>query len=193
MNMFKSLPYFVILQGKKYKINVDFRVMIEFEKIIMDKMIKKDEKIKLILQKFYPFFSVESNYNLLLNNIDLYKEASDKLIWFYRCGGKENYHKSVPGISKAKTTEIYDYDIDDEYIWGAFWDRGIDLTADRLHWWKFKALWNTMPETAQFEKIKNYRAYSGKDEQLTNLKEYWTLPVSTEEQERQDKLYELLT
>ena len=71
MNMFKSLPYFVILQGKKYKINVDFRVMIEFEKIIMDKMIKKDEKIKLILQKFYPFFSVESNYNLLLNNIDL--------------------------------------------------------------------------------------------------------------------------
>ena len=31
MIMFNKLPYFAILQGKKYKINVDFRNMISFE------------------------------------------------------------------------------------------------------------------------------------------------------------------
>ena len=31
MIMFNKLPYFVILKGKKYKINVDFRNMISFE------------------------------------------------------------------------------------------------------------------------------------------------------------------
>lgn len=192
MNMFKKLPYFVILQGKKYKINVDFRIMINYEKIVMDKKMKKEDQIKKILQSFYPDFSTDNAYRLLLRNLDLYKQACDKLIWFYTCGGRIDYHKKVEGISCNKPEEIYSYEYDDEYIWGAFWDRGYDLTVDQIHWWKFKSLWNSMSENVTFEKIKSYRAYSGKDEQLNNLKEYWSLPVPIEEQERLNKLYELL-
>lgn len=192
MNMFKKLPYFVILQGKKYRINVDFRTMIKYEKIVMDKTINKSDKIKQLLQSFYPFFSVDNNYRSLLSNLELYKEACDKLIWFYKCGGKDNYHKNVAGVSSSKPEEIFSYEYDNEYIWGAFWDRGYDLTVDHIHWWKFKALWNTMPESVPFEKIKSYRAYSGTDEQLKNLKDYWALPISIEEQERQNRLFEIL-
>jgi len=37
-----------------------------------------------------------------------------------------------------------------------------------------------------------YRAYSGDDENLKNLKEYWKLPLSKSEEERIKKLYEEL-
>ena len=49
-----------------------------------------------------------------------------------------------------------------------------------------------MNEETPFEKIKGYRAYSGDDEQLKNLKKYWSLPVIDREQERLDGIYERL-
>ena len=56
MIMFNKLPYFVILQEKKYKINVDFRNMISFENIVQDKSVSNSEKIKYGLRHFYPAF-----------------------------------------------------------------------------------------------------------------------------------------
>ena len=45
MIMFNKLPYFVILQGKKYKINVDFRNMISFENKVQDKSVSNQKKM----------------------------------------------------------------------------------------------------------------------------------------------------
>lgn len=191
MNMFNKLPYFVNLQERKYKINADFRVMVELEQTILNNELKKRDKIKKILQMFYPSFSSEENYNILIKNTVLYEEACNRLIWFYT-RGKKNYHKNVKGISSQDPRQIYSYEYDEDYIFGAFWDRGFDLTKDFIHWWKFKALLLSMNEDVPFEKIKGYRAYSGDDEQLKNLKRYWELPLSYAEQQRQDKLYELL-
>ena len=56
MNMFKRLPYFVFLKNEKYKINVDFRNMLYFEKTIMDKSINDEEKLINSLRYFYPIF-----------------------------------------------------------------------------------------------------------------------------------------
>ena len=41
-------------------------------------------------------------------------------------------------------------------------------------------------------KIKGYRAYTGKDENMLELREYWELPKPVEEQERINKIYEAL-
>ena len=41
-------------------------------------------------------------------------------------------------------------------------------------------------------KIKGYRAYTGKDENMLELRKYWELPLPVEEQERLNKLYETL-
>ena len=87
MNMFKRLPYFVYLQGRKIKINVDYRIMVSFEKVILDKSLSKDKKIQKIMKilcRFYPFF-FSQNYHELMTNEELYKESIDKLIWIYRC------------------------------------------------------------------------------------------------------------
>lgn len=192
MRMFNKLPYFVYLKNEKYKVNADFRAMIELENIVLKKELKKQDRIKAILQRFYPIFSNKQNYNLLIRNTELYEEAINKLIWFYSCGKTKNYHKKVSGVSVNNPEQIYSYEYDDDYIFGAFWDRGFDLTKDFIHWWKFKALLVSMPENVPFERIKGYRAYSGEDEQMNNLKKYWELPLYTEEQERQNKLYELL-
>lgn len=93
MIMFNKLPYFVILKGRKYKINVDFRNMISFENIVQDKSVNKEKKIEYGLRHFYPAFFCIKNYNELLQNAFLYEEACKKLIWFYKCG-REDYHKS---------------------------------------------------------------------------------------------------
>lgn len=190
MIMFNKLPYSVYLENKKYKINVDFRNMISFENKIQDKSVSKPDKIKYGLQHFYFDFKYDNNYQFLLNSPQLYKKACDKLIWFYKCG-RENYHKSINGKSPNK--EIYSYKYDDEYIFGAFWEQfGIDLTLDKVHWWKFKAFLKTLKDDTEFVKIKGYRAYTGDDKNLLELKKYWELPLPVEEQERLDKLYNAL-
>ena len=190
MTMFKKLPYFVILQRKKYKINVDFRKIISFEKKIQDKSLDDAEKMAYCIRNFYPDFFYLKNYISLLNNKELYEEACDKLIWFYKCG-REDYHKKA-GSSKLGN-QIFDYDYDDEYIYGAFLEQyGIDLTQDIVHWWKFKALLKSLKEDAEFVKIKSYRAYFGDDKNMLELKKYWELPLPIEEQQRLDALYEKL-
>lgn len=191
MIMFNKLPYFVILQGKKYKINVDFRNMISFENKVQDKSVSNSEKIKYGLRHFYPAFFYEKNYNELIRNPQLYKEACDKLIWFYKCG-RDNYHKTK-GNGKGQNKQIYSYEFDDEYIYGAFYEQyRIDLAYDKVHWWKFKALLKSLKDDTEFVKIKGYRAYTGKDKNMLELKEYWELPKPIEEQERQNRIFEAL-
>lgn len=192
MHMLKRLPYFVILQGKKYKINVDFRKMISFEKKVQDKRMDKSKIIEFGIRNFYPAFSNMANYYILLTQPELYKEACQKIIWFYKCG-RENYHKQSGKGNSGKKAQIYSYDYDDEYIYGAFLEQyGIDLTSEKVHWWKFKALLNSLKEDTEFVKIKSYRAYTGEDEKMLELKEFWELPVPIEEQERLNKIYDTL-
>lgn len=192
MMMFNKLPYFVILNKKKYKINVDFRNMISFENKLQDKSCDNSEKIEYVLRNFYPDFFYKEDYDNLLLQPELYKEACDKLIWFYKCG-REDYHKVKPGNGKSNKKEIYSYEHDDEYIWSAFHElHKIDLTADKVHWWKFKAILKSLPENTEFVKIKGYRAYTGKDKDMLELKEYWELPMPVEEKERLSRLYEAL-
>lgn len=120
MIIFNKLPYFVILQGKKYKINVDFRNMISFENKVQDKNVDNSKKIEYGLRHFYPAFFYIENYNKLLSNKNLYQQACEKLIWFYKCG-REDYHK-ITGKGKESNKQIYSYEYDDEYIYGAFYE-----------------------------------------------------------------------
>lgn len=190
MIMFNRLPYFVVLQGQEYKINADFRTMIAFESKLQDKKLSQEEKIEYGLRHFYPAFSNNENYLILLQIPELYKEACEKLIWFYRCG-REDYHKK--GSRKGKDRQIYSYEFDDEYIYGAFYEQyGIDLEYKKLHWWKFKSLLKSLKDDTEFVKIQGYRAYEGKDENMKELRDYWELPRPIDEQERLNNLYESL-
>lgn len=190
INMFKKLPYQVYLQGNKYKINVDFRHIIQIECKIKDRSVNNTEKICWCLEHFYPLFYNKSRY-ILYTNPKLFKEAFEKFKWFYKCGRKE-YHKTSGKGQKNNSRDLLSYEYDDEYIYGAFYEKyKIDLTKDKLHWWKFRALLKSLYKT-RINEIQSYRSYSGDDKDMKELKKFWELPLDKEEQERLDKLYDML-
>ena len=191
MIMFKRLPYFVFLGNRKYKINVDFRKMISFEQIVQDKTKSKAEKIKKGIQLFYPAFYKDINFYYLVRNPKLYQEACNKLVWFYKCG-REDYLSKKSTSKSIPANKVFSYEYDDERIYSAFYRLGIDLCYEKVHWWKFKALLNNLLENEPFEKIKGYRAYTGDDKNMKELKKYYELPLSESEQKRLDALYNSL-
>lgn len=192
MNMFYKLPDSITIQDKKYKINADYRIMIYLESRVQDNDKNKAvQGMKKTLRDFYIVLRDENEFNKLMSNANLYKEFCDKMIWFY-LSGRENYHKTNGGNGKS-ASEIYSYEHDDEYIFGAFLNQyNIDLSEDFVHWWKFKALVKSLKSDTEFVKIKGYRAYTGEDKDMLTMKNYYALPLSKTEQERQDKLYEML-
>ena len=186
--MYYKLPHFVYLKKEKYFINTDYRIFVEFEKEIQDRNDK--EVIYDTLTSFYPDFFKIIEKNLL-------NDAVDKFLWFYRCGKNEAEIKYEEKNYKNKNNceRVYDYEFDAELIWGAFYDRGIDLSKDYVHWWKFKALFKTLPEKCEFKKVVGYRSYDGDDKELLKLKEIYKLPPTKfqiDDRKRQDKIFDEL-
>ncbi|HBG3259004.1 TPA: bacteriophage Gp15 family protein [Clostridioides difficile] len=150
MNMLVDiLPESVEIDGKEYKINTDFRISILFEMLIQDNSISDEEKGENALLLYYPVIPVDT------------ATAIDKIIWFYSCGKKENnVDDGYQGGAGSSKSQIYSYDYDDEYIYSAFLGQyGIDLQdIEKLHWWKFKALFKSLKEDTEIVKIMGYRA-----------------------------------
>ena len=183
--MFNRLPEYVIINKERYYINTDYRLFVDLEKRMQDNEAK--EVIINALSKFYPAFFKIVKKGLL-------KEAIDKFIWFYLCGESINDVKETKTQKKVQE-RIYDYGIDAQLIWGAYWDRGIDLSVDKLHWWKFKALWKSMNSECQLIKVMGYRCYNGEDKDMLELKEMYKLPPTkfeTNERKRQENIYNQL-
>lgn len=184
---YDKLPHFVYIKDEKFIINADYRTFIKFEEEMQGKDL--NSAVMEALFNFYPAF------NLIIEK-DLLNEAVDKFIWFYSCG-KEHINKPSKKSKIIKTGQVFSYKHDSDLIWSAFWMYGnrIDLTKDKLHWWKFRAIWNSLPSECEFVKIKSYRAYDGKDKDMLELKEYYKLPPTEAEikdQVRRNKIYEAL-
>ncbi len=189
--MYSKLPRSVIIKNERVTINTDFRIFIDFEQEMQGT--DKRKAVNKALSRFYPAF-----FNICKNN--LLEEAVDKFLWFYKCGKQDNVKKS--NKKGKKNSQVYSYSYDDLYIWGTFnqyfkneKSLPIDLTKDYIHWWKFRAMWLTIPEKAVYSKIKSYRAYAGEDKDMLELKETYKLPPTKEEIEdsiRRDKIYEIL-
>lgn len=183
-NMYNKLPHFVYLKNEKYFINTDYRIFIDFEEGMQGKDTKK--AIYNCLSKFYPAFS-KINENNLLN------EAVDKFLWFYKCG-KEDVVSSKK--TNGSNKQIFSYKHDDQLIWGAYYSQfNVDLSTIELHWWKYKSMWLSLDSECQFSKIRGYRAYTGKDKELLELKEAHKLPLNEleiDEKKRKEKIFEEL-
>lgn len=126
-------------------IRTDYRYMVLFEQMLKDPDLSNAEKISSALELLYtrqPEASLQ--------------DAWEELLWFYRGGEtptKDNgqtYHRS-----KA----VYDFEQDAAYIYAAFRQvYGIDLQAGPLHWWAFRALLSSLPDTCLMGQIMGWRA-----------------------------------
>lgn len=168
------------------KIRTDFRESIKFELLMQDNKIDEQTKIIQALKLYYYDIS---------KIIDI-KQAINDILWFYACGKQKINVDNNKNENRNDIKQIYSYEFDDEYIYSAFMEQyNIDLNSIKyLHWWKFKALMNSLNENTQFVKIMGYRAIDlskikDKDIKLNykKLKKQYALPdMRTTEQKESD-------
>lgn len=182
------LPTTINIEGEDYSINSDFRTSILFELLMQDNSISDEDKIMQALELYYPKLPKSVN------------EAIEKMLWFYRCG-KDIIEPKNKG--NGKSTQVYSFDFDDDYIYSAFLDQyGVDLQdIEYLHWWKFKAMFKALKEDNEIVKIMGYRVMDlskikDKEEKshYKKLKELYKIPsvLSKDEKEKLIEIEQIL-
>lgn len=172
---------------KGLKIRTDFRESIKFELLMQDNKIDEKNKIIQALKLYY--------YDI--SKITDIKQAINDILWFYACGKQKiNVDNNKNENKNNDIKQIYSYEFDDEYIYSAFMEQyKIDLNSVKyLHWWKFKALMNSLNENTQFVKIMGYRSIDLskiKDKHIKlnykKLKKQYALPdMRTKEEKEAD-------
>lgn len=190
MNLLIDLvPTSVNINNKKYEINSDFRISILFELLMQDSSIEDRDKVIMVLNLYYREVPPKKYW----------KEATEQILWFYRCGKDLITSKRK---SKGKSDiKIYSFEYDDDYIYAAFMDQyGIDLQdIKELHWWKFKAMFKSLKEDNQIVKIMGYRSMDlskVKDKEqkayYKKMQNLYKLPLSKNEQEKLEEIEKAL-
>lgn len=181
----RNLPTSVLINGVEYPIRSNFRTMIKFEELMQDPEVNDRDKVWLALRLFYPEIPDDMD------------QAVEQLLWFYRCDKRDNlYAKKVKKRKAKKVNRIYDFELDDDYIYAAFMAQyHLDLHKVRyLHWWKFRAMFNSLSDDMQISKIMEYRAVEldkvpkEKRSFYKRMKMLYALPLSRNEEERQKAL-----
>ena len=181
-----ELPVSVNIAGTEYPVNTNFRNMILIGQLVNDSAYSQNERVGLMLNLFYKQAPPDI------------AAAIGELVSFYKG------YRPDPPVSKVKNTgapEAYSYDRDDWLIYSAFrksWDINLQ-TIEYLHWFEFRALFDDLDETCLFVKVMQYRAVdlsAIKDKEqkafYRKMKRIYALPLDEHEQERLDKLDELL-
>lgn len=191
MNLLIDLvPEKVSIEDIEYEINSNFRTSILFELLMQDNTISEEDKIIQALELYYPKLPKDIN------------RAIEGILWFYRCGKDEIEYKTK-NKGTGKSTNVYSYNYDDDYIYSAFLDQyGIDLQDVKyLHWWKFKAMFKALKEDNEIVKIMGYRAMDVnkiKDKEqkayYKKMQELYKIPsnISKDEKEKLSEIEEIL-
>ena len=115
------------------------------------------------------------------------------MLWFFRCG-KELANSSKKRGNGNQIKQIYSYEFDDNYIYGAFMQQyNIDLQdIEYLHWWKFKAMFDCLQDDTKIVEIMGYRAMDLRKikdkkerEHYKKLKNVYKLPDMRSEEEKE--------
>lgn len=122
-----SYPKYVEIEKKKYKINTDFRVAIECNRIAEDETIGDYERALAVI---YTLFGEKG-----INTPQHYEKLLEMAKKYLSCGKElENKKYQEPDM---------DYIQDMDYIEASFMsDYKIDLANVEMHWWKFYKLIN---------------------------------------------------
>ena len=152
--MYLNNPEYVKIGDKKYKINTDFRVAIECNNIAQDDSIGNTERPLAIIYKLFGDEGLDNPQDweklleLAIKYLTLNKDTSDV----------------------DNNTEIdMDFNEDMDYIEASFMsDYRIDLTTEKMHWWKFYNLINGLSNSEMgnccvLNRVRNLRNYDTKE------------------------------
>lgn len=147
-----NYPKYVEIEGKRYKINTDFRYALKCNEIAQDETIGDYERALAIIYTLFGSEGIDTpnHYEKLL-----------KMAKKYLSCGKE--------IEQTNTKPDMDYIEDYPYIKTSFRsDYGINLDQEQMHWWEFFDLMNGLSNSEMgncciLNRIRNLRNYDTKD------------------------------
>ena len=148
-----SYPQYVEVNGKQYKINTDFRVAIECNRIAEDDTIGDFERA---LGVICTLFGTDA-----LDNPQDYEKLLKMAKKYLSCGIDDSAIKE----QKKDMDFIQDY----SYIKTSFRsDYGIKLDEENMHWWEFMDLMNGLSNSelgncCVLNRIRNLRNFDVKD------------------------------
>ncbi len=147
-----NYPEYVEVNNKQYKINTDFRVAIECNKIAEDETVGDLERALAIIYKLFDKEALED-----IENCDNLLKLAIKYI---SCGKEQSNNKNEPDM---------DFVEDMDYIEASFMsDYNIDLSETKMHWWKFYNLINGLSNSEMgnccvLNRVRNLRNYDTKE------------------------------
>ena len=147
-----NYPEYAKIGDKKYKINTDFRVAIECNRIAEDSSIGNLERAMAIIYKLFGDEGLEDT-----DNYDRLLEIAQK---YLSCG------KEVVDDNEKPDMDYYE---DMDYIEASFMsDYHIDLTNTNMHWWKFYNLINGLSNSELgdcciLNRVRNLRNFDPKE------------------------------
>lgn len=145
MTLYQPLPESLLIDGKEYRIETDFRVWIRFQNI-STKSKNESEKMNHLIE-FLSKLSLPFN-----------QAACEAVLDFFMGVSCEK------NTGRASSRVTFDFEQDSEYIYSAFLTQySIDLSIEQIHWWKFKALFKALGSDLEISKIMLYRGMDMKD------------------------------
>lgn len=148
-----NYPKYVIIDNERYDIDTDFRTAIECNRIAEDETIGDYERALAVI---YTLFG-DKGIDTPLHYEKLLKVAKNYL----SCGKKVE-------VNQNETPDM-DYIQDYDYIEASFMsDYHIDLSNEKMHWWKFNKLMNGLSNSefgncCVLNRVRNLRNFDTKD------------------------------
>lgn len=147
--LYEPFPDSITADGQTFRVPTDYREWLRFADMLADQELQPEEKAYLCGKWLDP-------------EPDLITESVvTALLGFYRADG---LHPEPPEPDEEDEPEpphppYFDWKIDATFLLGDFRHYyGIDLLTDGLHWWKFRALFEALPDDSRCMKRIAYRS-----------------------------------
>lgn len=144
----------ISVAGARVPIQTDYRASVAFELMMCDPEIPDSDRALRMLEIYLPQFDWRADapandvQRVLLDHVG---DVIAQLLRFYLGGNP------VPAAGKP-APRVYDFGADGGYIVASFLQAyQIHLTAQSLHWWEFRALFENLPEDTAVKKAIKYR------------------------------------
>lgn len=156
----ERLPDSINVQGVEYPIQTDFRTILRYsaqmDTIAEDNLAEIISCMKIVIYRDFP---------------DDIFSAISALNWFIKCGKEEKRNRPSNKLLGVNSNQPFGFSVDGELIWSAFRRNdvyGIDLLEiPYLHWWKFIAMLDDLPEDTRLHRIMDYRTIDTTNKNLS--------------------------
>lgn len=151
--LYEKFPDCIQADGLTYPVRTDFRIWLKFSDILSDKKMLTEQELAAALMSVFTKPVLRFSGSLI-----------DSIFGFYHADlldypreSDEDDEKNAPGGAKPP---VFDWKIDARYLLGDFRHfYHIDLiSADYLHWFEFRALFDALPDDSHCMKRIAYRS-----------------------------------